>query len=288
MSILISIEESSDQLVSGIPRTVSITTSEPAIIFYSFDGVDPDENSLIYDGEIYLPTNLNSFTLKYRAFYQGSFGDVYEEQYKTVYEKTLTSRRGGEDGVNIFEGSESILYYYNSDGDQIESSKVPFEDLEIKDSLYDSNGVFTGPTKSFINFAIRTPNQERRIDSKTSDIFFDKYANRILIDGSSKEAMDAQHVQVVNRPYDNLQARSSFYIENYNKESSYLSGNLVKYVYNSYTGDIVFYYYDSRENRWLQSIQKTKAKGFDFGKVSGSRNSKVFSWVKDPVMSKLR
>ena len=60
------------------------------------------------------------------------------------------------------------------------------------------------------------------------------------------------------------------------------------HVYNGITGDIVFYYYDSRENRWIKSIQKTDKKVFDFSKVSPSGNRRVFNWIQDPVMSKLR
>lgn len=288
MSILLSIEESEDQVVSGIPKFVTISASEEAIIYYTFDGSDPDENSFVASGKIYLPTNTNSFTLKYSAFYQDSFSEVYEEEYATVFEKTNTSRRGGEDGIDIFEGTESIMEYYNSEGEKIESSKVPFEDLEIKTSRYDNKGNFVDSTKSFINFVDRNPGPSYSVKSSTSDINFDRHANFIVVDGSSEEAMEAQVVQVVNRPYGNLSERSSVYIENYNKESSYIGGNLVSYVYNGHTGDIVFYYYDSRENRWIKSIQKTGKKTFDFSRVSRSGNRMVFHWIQDPVMSKLR
>jgi hypothetical protein len=49
--ITITITESSVQLVSGIPKSVTITTNFPSTIFYTLDGSTPSVNSLIYVGE---------------------------------------------------------------------------------------------------------------------------------------------------------------------------------------------------------------------------------------------
>ncbi len=55
--ISITITESTSQIVSGIPQSVSITTSIPATIFYTLNGSDPTVMSLIYMGAITLPTD---------------------------------------------------------------------------------------------------------------------------------------------------------------------------------------------------------------------------------------
>lgn len=288
MSILLELQESSDELVAGIPKYVTISSSEPSIIYYTLDGTEPSDSSLIYVDKIYLPTNNANVTLKYQAYYSGTTSSIFEESYQSYFEKTLTSRKGGEDGVDIFEGTEEILYYYDNLGGEIAASNVPFEDLDITTSKTDNQGVPVGSTKSFINFVGKQISRKYSLRSSTDRSDFDRHADIITIDGSTKEARDAQVVTIVNRPYDNMSPRSSFYIESFDRESNYLNGNLVNYVYNSVTGDIIFNYFDSRENRWIRSKQKVEPKKFDLSKTYSNGNSKVFVWIKDPVMSKIR
>ncbi len=56
-TISIIIEESEAEVVSGIPKTVSITTNVPATIFYTLDGSDPNLFSTIYMSPIFLPVD---------------------------------------------------------------------------------------------------------------------------------------------------------------------------------------------------------------------------------------
>ena len=99
-----------------------------------------------------------------------------------------------------------------------------------------------------------------------------------------------QSVRLVNRPHGSFDYASKFYTENDSKYTNIISGNPVNYVYNSYTGEVTFYYYESVESRWIISKQKVDSKTFDFGKIpSNQRGGRlVFQWITDPVMSKLR
>lgn len=57
MSVIsITIIDSEEQIVSGIPRFVSITANIPSNIFYTLDGTDPTVNSTIYIDRIIMPT----------------------------------------------------------------------------------------------------------------------------------------------------------------------------------------------------------------------------------------
>lgn len=289
MPILLTLVESTQEAISGIPRYITITSSEPAIIYYTIDGTIPTTDALVSDGKIYLPTNQNSVKLKYNALYADGLTDTYEEIYQTIYINTRTGRKGGEDGINIFDGTESVLHYYNSSGEQMEMSRIPIESMELKTSRYDQNGIFVDTTKSFINFVDNVVDRNKFKDkSSTSDIDFDRNASIIVVDGSSQEKMEAQIVQVVNRPYNSMNARSPIYKYNIKSESLYLTGNLIRYIYNGSTGEVIFYYFDSRENRWIKSIQKTDKKVFDFSRISPSRNRQVYRWVKDPTQVRLR
>lgn len=79
--INITITESSDQTIPGIPNTVTITTSEPATIFYTLDGTTPDTYSPIYISSILMPRNLISVNLNLFATNQIDSSSVITKQY---------------------------------------------------------------------------------------------------------------------------------------------------------------------------------------------------------------
>ena len=148
-----------------------------------------------------------------------------------------------------------------------------------------------GTSKDFINFATSNLNtKDSYLSSPNNDnVNFDPRAKVILISGKTQDEINSQSVRLINRPYDSFSYKSEFYRNNESKFRSIISGNLVRYVYNAGTGETTFYYYESIENRWIISTQKTDPKQFDFGSVKFGRKSKyVFEWIQDPVMSKLR
>lgn len=81
--ISITVTQSSDQVVSGIPKTVSITTNIPATIFYTLDGSTPTLFSTIYTGPIFLPFNQLLITLSILATDGVSYSPIVVESYVT-------------------------------------------------------------------------------------------------------------------------------------------------------------------------------------------------------------
>jgi hypothetical protein len=81
--ICVTVTQSSEQVVSGIPKTVSITTNIPATIFYTLDGTDPTMFSTIYTGPIFLPFNSLIVTLKILATNGTDSSPIVVEQYLT-------------------------------------------------------------------------------------------------------------------------------------------------------------------------------------------------------------
>jgi hypothetical protein len=81
--ISVTVTQSSVQVVSGIPKTVSITTNIPATIFYTLDGTDPTLFSTMYTGAIFLPTNFLLVTLKILATNGTDSSPIVIEQYQT-------------------------------------------------------------------------------------------------------------------------------------------------------------------------------------------------------------
>lgn len=81
--ISITVTQSSEQVVSGIPKTVAISTNIPATIFYTLDGKDPDMFSTIYIGPIHLPFDQLLVTLKIFATNGTDSSPIVIEQYMT-------------------------------------------------------------------------------------------------------------------------------------------------------------------------------------------------------------
>lgn len=62
--IILTLTESTNQVISGIPHSITLTTDAPSSIFYTLDGTTPDVSSSIYVGAITLPTNNSSVIFK--------------------------------------------------------------------------------------------------------------------------------------------------------------------------------------------------------------------------------
>lgn len=126
--INITITESADQTIPGIPNTVSITTSEPALIFYTLDGTIPNTYSPVYVGTILMPQSLLSITLNVFATNQIDSSAVITQQYTgnasavitaagdRLPHSATTNPNNGSTGYNLFpfgDGGPSPVQYLN-------------------------------------------------------------------------------------------------------------------------------------------------------------------------------
>jgi hypothetical protein len=84
MSVIsISITESLEQIVSGIPVSVAISTNIPAMIFYTLDGSTPTMFSTIYTSPISIPTSSPTVILSIFATDGVDNSPVLVETYQT-------------------------------------------------------------------------------------------------------------------------------------------------------------------------------------------------------------
>jgi len=81
--ISVTITQSAEQVVAGIPKTVSITTNIPATIFYTLDGTDPTLFSNMYTGAIFIPYDQLLVTLKVLATNGVDTSPIVIDQYIT-------------------------------------------------------------------------------------------------------------------------------------------------------------------------------------------------------------
>ena len=293
MSIIITVVESTSQIISGIPEYIVVETNIPAVLFYTFDGSDPTIDSDSMDStRLYLPTSGNSVSIKIIAISGSDSSDIFEHDWGTVV-SFITKRFENSQGVNILPPGAEVVdsLSVTSEGDPARETSIEFIDLDIKASARDKFKRYDrGQTSiDFINFNLQLimsdPPYQGNVSSPNDDnLNFDPKAGLIIIDGSTPEKMQSQSVKIINRPYNTMSARSDSYNEHLRSEPI-MTGNLVRYFLNPRTGKMVFYYFDSRECRWIHSIQQITPKVLNIGQQVG--NPKVFCWIQDPIMTKI-
>jgi hypothetical protein len=289
--IVLTLEESTVEYVSGFPEYVSFSTSKPATVYYTLDGTDPDEESLIAVGNIYLPTSGSSFTLKAIAISSDDSSAILEEEYKTDSTNLDGPRHLGDEGISILPYGEDVVdsLAFDADGEDAQKAAVDLTDLEIKASRTDSKGVMLDEKKtsvSFVNFAEVPAVSSETIESTPNDnVDFDPKAKFITIDGSTSDKFENQVVKIVNRPYSTFGPTTKFYDERLGEEQPIVTGNYVRSYYNPDTGIYISYYWESLESRWIRSIQKIDK---DALKTSAKMEHPfVYRWIQDRALSQL-
>ena len=292
MAIIITVVQSTNQIISGIPEYVEVETNVPSVVFYTFDGTDPTiESEFLTGTRLLLPTAVNNVLLKLIAIAGSESSDIFEHEWVTTV-NAVTKRFEQTQGINILPPNSQVVdsIAVTADGTAARETSIEFVDLEMKATDRDKYKKFEGGKTSleFINFRLEILINEipyqSKVSSTNNNLDFDPKAGLIIIDGSTPEKMSAQSIKIINRPNNTMAPRSDAY--NYRtSQESVQSSNLVRYFINPKTGKMVFYYFDSRECRWIQSIQQITPKVLDIGQQVG--NPKVFSWIQDPIMSKI-
>lgn len=293
MVILLSITESETQVISGIPEYVEFSTNMPATVFYTLDGTTPDDDSEMTVGRIYLPTDGLTVTLKAIAISGSLESDVLEEVYFTNNTTINKSRHVNKEGIRVLPpGSTSVdSLSFDADGEPAQKTAIPFVDLEIKASTSNLRGepIPDDSSVEFIRFPIELveslPSQISSPNNNNLD--FDPQAKLILIDGSTESLLENQSVRIINRPHGTMDLVSDFYNEHLIQQPI-VSSNFVRSMLDPKTGKIVFYYRDSRENRWIKSVQRTEPLSLNLTpKVSGGHKGFVFRWIEDRNVTKI-
>lgn len=293
MVILLSLTESQEQLIAGFPEYVVLTTNVPATIFYTLDGTTPNENSEIFLDRIVLPTNGTTIKLRAIAVVGLFTSAVLGEDYFTDHSQLGKTRLIGKEGINVLPpGSIPVdNLSYNAAGDIAQASRISFSELDIRASTSNSRGenIPGDTTIDFIQFPLKSEaviNPDELISSPNDNINFNPRASYIVIDGTTPEAINNQVVKIINRPHATMDLLSKINTRNPDEYQLSTSG-FVRYMINPRTGDIVFYYRESRENRWIKSTQRVEGKGLNLTPFVGSKSKFVFRWIEERAQSKI-
>lgn len=287
--ISVVIVQSEEEVVEGIPRSISIDTNIPATIFYTLDGSDPTLFSTMYVGVIKLPTDSLSVTLKIFATNGSDSSPIITEIYRTnildnarLPRSTVDIPPGtivpglypfgtppsqpmgkylspGEAGITVDNPDlAQISNAFGADGYPTAYSNLPFtvENYNIKYSTTDSIGQM-GPN-------IGNLPAEVKIDKEVPPPeFSEQYSNLfdpralVIFQDVSKEKLD-DPPQINNQFFSLENPERSRDGNNFHTtafDGAGPTGTFLRSHYNPRDNTVTYYYFDSSSNRWI--ISKT-------------------------------
>ena len=287
-TIIISIEESPLQLISGIPSTVTLESNVPATIFYTLDGSEPNQDSFVALGPIEMPTDRAYVLLQAFATDGVSYSPIVSQEYKTnviggrnPHDTAYTHQSTGATypfGSQVESGGSTT--YGNTAGVKVDNQEDPTRQADG----YDGSGTGTGagyfiPPKAKYEVLFsetdaigqtgkgigtmpgrvlwvkpRNDNRQKQSSDMQKPLFDPKAL--VIFQDSREEAYDPS-VPKINRPYFDLED------QNKARDGSMLtitdaitpSGSFVKAHYNPTHNTMTYYYYDNRVSRWIISTE---------------------------------
>lgn len=300
MSVIsISITESTQQIISGVPKNVSLSTNIPSTIFYTLDGTDPNLTSSVYIGPISLPTNNSSVVLKIFATNGVDSSAIIS---KTYAPSTLGSRKPHDTVIGLTPGIGTPdlfpygdnapinpIRYGKSGGITVDAPDVPNisdgydgtatgtsasgtdKPLSSYEFIYSTansrgetgHGIGTLPGNATLRVPETTPQPE---SSNASSRFFNPRAMVIFQDSRNAPYDD---VPQLNRGYFSLQnlerSRNGALLMNTAFDSSSVTGTFLRQHFNPKDNTITYYYRDSDSGRWIISIEPFAPKNDNIG-----------------------
>lgn len=317
--ISISITESTEQIISGIPKTVILETNVPASIFYTLDGTDPTLFSPIYVGPITLPADVLSVVLKVFATNGMDSSPIIIETYTTnilhdarlPHSATDAQAEPNLDGLYPFgTNPDQPIGIYLNPGDA--SVTVDNPDLPSTATGFDGAGNPTGFTNEpynieNYNIVYSTVNKEGKTgpgignlpasvkitppvpDPEQSDQFTNTFDPRAFVIFQDFDKENPDDPAQINRMYFSLEnsekIRDGNDYFNSGLDAPTVTGSFLRSHYNPRDNTITYYYRDNIANRWIISKTPYKPTGTWDGNLSGIALSKqpgagfVFEWL---------
>lgn len=310
MAITLTFIKSNDQVISGIPRFITMEADAPCSIFYTLDGSDPTIYSMIYVSPINL-SEKSSVIVKAFASDGVNTTAIITESFNTPVEDNTRKHHIGTIGNNIsqsvgqslfgsgniqntiFSQSQNIEVVvddpslpeisngYSADGEPNNFSNLPFnsQNYFIKESVKDVNGrPIVGYSPKVIP-QVTTPAPQ---STNIYDEFFDPRAMVIYQDASKEKPDDPPHInRLTFDVYNTVNTPNSFY--SVNLDSPNMTGTFIKSFHNPRTNEITSYFRDSLTNKWIISkapYTPPESAGQLFVQIIGAGASKyVYQWV---------
>lgn len=286
--ISITIIEASEEIVDGIPKTVSLSTNIPATIFYTLDGTTPTTSSSVYVTPIALPT-LPAPSLRIFATNGTDSSAIIEKDYgPNISEARLP--HAAVVGLNINASNSLGLFgsnsqamgtaeyknpgltgttvlapeltaipsgHFDAEGNPAALTNEPIQSYRIIETEFNHNGE-RGPGIGTLVPVKVLPERDNDVpqESNRAQKLFNPRALVIYQDAATE---DPTAPPQLNREFFSMEIpekeKDGTLLYNSGPNTATSTGSFLKSYYNPRDNTITYYYRDSATNRWLISKQ---------------------------------
>jgi hypothetical protein len=288
--ISISITQSEEQILAGIPRTVSVSTNIPSNIFYTLDGSEPTLFSNIYTGPIFLPIGKLSIVLNLFATDGVSTSPIITETFLSSREDSPRVPRAAttqsaqanissqypfgtaplEPNSTFLSTADAGLTVYNPEKDSSPTgfdgqgnptgfSNEPYN-LENYNILYSTTDA-QGQTGSGVGNLPATVSVDPREDiPDTTEQFSTLFNPKAFVIFQDFDLENPEDPMQINRQFFSLEDHervrggNNFFTSGLDTPS--VNGSFLRPHYNPRDNTINYYYLDTWANKWIISKQK--------------------------------
>jgi len=276
---------SEEEIVSGIPKFMTIESNIPATIFFTINGTSPTTNSPVYIDTFDMPDGVNSVILSAFGIDSDGFsGLILTQTFAPDTTRVDVTRLVGSEGfvVDRFADQTNIEDGFDADGNTIRFIDKQLIDLDVIHSAKGRLGIADGvqievsslsPEKTpfpfdddFVLFS--TPKEAQ---------FFNPFAKLIVIDDRENN-----EVQITNRPWGSIRNLSRDFggqMEIKGSDSTYISGGFIKAFFNAKNNVMVSYYFDHNTGRYIKSIQELPSGITNVFGFNQTGQPLVFQWL---------
>lgn len=303
--ISVTVTESAEQIVAGIPRTVAISTNVPTSIFYTLDGSTPTLFSAMYTGPIFLSTSSLSITLNILATNGVDSSPIVTEIYVTNMVEGTNARlpRSGTTaeaeqsipnpypfGTNPIQPNASFLNTadagitvdnpafpsastgFDGAGNPVGFTNQPYDltNYSIKYSTTDregQTGLGIGNLPASVKILAESAAPET---TNQNSNLFDPRAFVIFQDSTTENPNDPAHINRMHFSLENPEkTRDGNLYFNSGLDAPPVSGTFLRSHYNPRTNMMTYYYLDTWTNKWIISTTPYVQNGTFDGNLSG-------------------
>lgn len=275
---------SEQEIISGVPQTLTIESNVPATIYYTLDGTDPTIASSIYIDAISMPENESSVIVSAFAANNDGEGPILTQTFATNATHLNRTRNVDPEGIVVTRSwrDSTIVDRYDADN-QPTYIEMEIEDLEIVKKEKGFNGIEEG---TVIQVNVPAPSEtasfidDNFVQFSTPEVgeLFNPEARTIVIDNRKDN-----DINITLRTYCILHNEYTEYggrrIRETTDDANYVSGGYVRRFYSGKNNVMVSYYFDHNEGRYVKNIQTLPNGITDTFSTNKYGQPLVFQWL---------